>query len=697
VRASSADAASTKAASTKASSVKVASKNAAIPATAATASVVREFITAASSPPELEQVTSRDVREACIAARTQRAYAGSLRTLSRWIVDTKKQDSHLYFDKSGQINLRRFTSADFEAFLLEKRKTVGVSSLNGYRSAIKDLYRRNELPLPSVYEKSMSTFFSGLKRLQASKLQGGAPTVSGKDPLPYSLYHKLCEATLFRQDAGFTHFFLTTQWNLMCRSDSVQSLCTEHLSAHDDSVGCIMHKSKTNQEGNGPKDPRHIYANPMNPATCWITALGIYLACRPTQPAGPLFSGAQQKARFGTALRQLVNEKTGLNHYGTHSIRKGVATFACSGTTGGPSIASVCLRVGWSLGGVQDRYIRYESAGDQYLGRVVAGLPLNSADFAVLPPHFDNNQDPAIRECLSETFPLLHETSTLQDILKLCLASLVCHADYLRERMPSTHTLLSTYLFRHSDVLDQLRCHLVLGSSSWMKPTGIPPHVELYKQLQVMQRSIDDLAPVLLEGISTMIEEKGVAAGNITKELLEATIEKLLGRAVVADAQPSEPQASRESEQTSRVHFYNGKFHLLPQTFEFPRTGPFGAWMLWWFGDKHRGYPPLKKVRSHDLPNHTMHKIYSDWSVVIRHISSAIELAGLAIPANMTEQQARNMFQIGMEGLTLSPSTRKRRLAELSISTVLRLIREAQQKKSSPISNSEQSKRRRIA
>jgi hypothetical protein len=63
----------------------------------------------------------------------------------------------------------------------------------------------------------------------------------------------------------------------------------------------------------------------------------------------------------------------------------------------------------------------------------------------------------------------------------------------------------------------------------------------------------------------------------------------------------------------------------------------------------------------------------------------------------MTEQQARNMFQIGMEGLTLSPSTRKRRLAELSISTVLRLIREAQQKKSSPISNSEQSKRRRIA
>ncbi|KAG6941619.1 hypothetical protein JG688_00018572, partial [Phytophthora aleatoria] len=40
------------------------------------------------------------------------------------------------------------------------------------------------------------------------------------------------------------------------------------------------------------------------------------------------------------------------------------------------------LHCGWFLGGVQDRYFRYESAGDQYLGRVVAGLPLNSSAFA---------------------------------------------------------------------------------------------------------------------------------------------------------------------------------------------------------------------------------------------------------------------------------------------------------------------------
>lgn len=92
-----------------------------------------------------------------------------------------------------------------------------------------------------------------------------------------------------------------------------------------------------------------------------------------------------------------------------------------------------------------------------------------------------------------------------------------------------------------------------------------------------------------------------------------------------------------------------------------------------------------------------MHKIYSDWSVVVRHILPATELAGLAIPANMSEQQGRELLQIGMDGLTLSPSTRERRLAELSIDTLLRLIRDAQQTASSRNNYPQQPTQRRIA
>ncbi|ETL79200.1 hypothetical protein L917_20104 [Phytophthora nicotianae] len=49
----------------------------------------------------------------------------------------------------------------------------------------------------------------------ADKYQSGSPKDSGKDPLQYSRYQQLCEATLLRQDAGFAHFFLITQWNMI--------------------------------------------------------------------------------------------------------------------------------------------------------------------------------------------------------------------------------------------------------------------------------------------------------------------------------------------------------------------------------------------------------------------------------------------------------------------------------------------------
>ena len=49
---------------------------------------------------------------------------------------------------------------------------------------------------------------------------------------------------------------------------------------------------------------------------------------------------------------------------GSHSIRKGAATYCCAGVHPGPPIVSVCLRAGWSLGRVKERYLKYENAGN---------------------------------------------------------------------------------------------------------------------------------------------------------------------------------------------------------------------------------------------------------------------------------------------------------------------------------------------
>ncbi|KAG4051541.1 hypothetical protein PC123_g13252 [Phytophthora cactorum] len=227
-------------------------------------------------------------------------------------------------------------------------------------------------------------------------------------------------------------------------------------------------------------------------------------------------------------------------------------------------------------------------------------------------------------------------------------------------------------------MMSHLATALVRDSSSWMKPTGIPPHVELYKQLLHMQTSIDNLPPVLLEGMSNLIEEKGVAAENTTKQMLEATIESLLTRAGIARAGAPPASNTTSPSDGDNVYYYAGKFHLLPETFEFPRAGSFGAWQLWWFGNKARGWPPLKNIHPHELPKRSIRKTFSDWVMMIKHLTDAATAAGRTIPTQPSEKQAAEIFEAAMYKLELSPTKHKRRLAELSLTTVLRLVREAQ-------------------
>ncbi|EGZ27852.1 hypothetical protein PHYSODRAFT_477273 [Phytophthora sojae] len=103
----------------------------------------------------------------------------------------------------------------------------------------------------------------------------------------------------------------------MCRSMSAQTLQSQHLVAKDDSVGVIFVKTKTNQEGSGPRDPLHLYANPLSPSTCWVTALAIYLACHPRLEPGALFPGSNQKLQFSKVLTNLLKQGDAGKSYGT--------------------------------------------------------------------------------------------------------------------------------------------------------------------------------------------------------------------------------------------------------------------------------------------------------------------------------------------------------------------------------------------
>ena len=100
--------------------------------------------------------------------------------------------------------------------------------------------------------------------------------------------------------------------------------------------------------------------------------------------------------RRAVFVQSLIDEGYSYQQIGTHSWRKGAASYAASGTTAAPSIVSICIRAGWKISSVLKRYLSMENAGDWFLGRVVAGLPIYDKKFSVLPPRFKSNMTDAV-------------------------------------------------------------------------------------------------------------------------------------------------------------------------------------------------------------------------------------------------------------------------------------------------------------
>ncbi|ETK88726.1 hypothetical protein L915_07061 [Phytophthora nicotianae] len=260
-----------------------------------------------------------------------------------------------------------------------------------------------------------------------------------------------------------------------------------------DALGVYFAHQKNDQEGRRPRDPRHIYTNPLRPAICPVLALAIFWATSPFDGSDRLFPGSNQYERFRKCLQQLFDRdcvaeelhRRGVDRdeLGTHSMRKGAVTYCASASTACPSSTAVHLRAGWSLGGVQNTYLRYESAGDMHVGRTVSGLPPDSHEFAVLPPHFEE-RDETIENAIDCVFPGM--PANLTYIGEFCLASLVYHEPYLRLNIPKCHPLFEPPLFQHPTLLSDLLAKLrgIKDRSGRLHATGVPPYVAILGKMK---------------------------------------------------------------------------------------------------------------------------------------------------------------------------------------------------------------------
>jgi hypothetical protein len=269
------------------------------------------------------------------------------------------------------------------------------------------------------------------------------------------------------------------------------------------------------------------------------------------------------------------------------------------GTTQAPAFSAVCIRGAWSLGDVLSRYFKFETAQDAYLGRILAGLDVNSIQFAVLPPHFA--PDTITDAQILRVFPSFHLRPEFLGVLRLILPSLVHHHAALCALLPEKHQLRLTHLFTDRDFRHSLRAKMITGlDSPHMRATGIPPHITVLRQGASMNARLDVI----------------VAA--------------VTGADPAPDAEAAPTAAPKTPITPASSKFVNPTPGQFPVNFELPLIGPLGAWRLLIRGCKARGLPPYRYLNPSDFPgNMKLRKRISDWKFFFNALNE--RLGGLSV------------------------------------------------------------------
>jgi hypothetical protein len=454
-------------------------------------------------------------------------------------------------DDNCPFVLSELTFAHFSAFLSTRTRTrgknkgqpnsLGIASFDQAKSALVHLFRMSKYKMLEQMSDKLKMFMKGLKRHVASKkMESGDSQIVGKRKMDFKVYEKICEQFLKEEGEEFlfARCFLTLEWNLMARSESIVTANFFHITWEDDSLVFRFAKSKTDQTGRNTNQVWHVYATPDKPATCPVLALATYVFSNPglTNICGEsfnmdddvgssrLFPGGDQYGRFMACLHRVIENNLeeflllGIKpgDLGSHSARKGASSFASAGSTVSPPMVSICLRAMWSMGPVKERYLQYEKAGDQYLGRVVSGLDVNDVSFAVSPPYFESG----IADDVSENINNLLKAFTVGggnlsgeifQVLYFCFASLCYHFDYLVGITPRRSKLQASPFFTN---IPNYAREAAVVKFPWTKTastpsfTGLPPHVCILAQLEELKAEIAKSKDEIIVGIKSDLDER---------------------------------------------------------------------------------------------------------------------------------------------------------------------------------------------
>ncbi len=350
-----------------------------------------------------------------------------------------------------------------------------------------------------------------------------------------------------------------------------------------------------------------------------------------------VFQGTNSKNRFGYLLREAIANLGdvdaqvvgNISDYGTHSIRKGGPTY-CLGQVSGPTPVAVNLRMGHSIGHINDKYIYQGEGADQLCGRTIAGLSFNDNSFAVLPPHFDSKAHSELNQGFWRSIVADYDKypTCFKKVFPYLLASLLFHEQFLRRNLDSRHPLFQARVFANNYLLQQLKQSILTGigkcPNTGMIATGIPPHLaiaaemdQLRNKLTHLEEEVNALPVKTAQVVDAELRKEFVINGvaPLTAAMVDEKLAKL--QTIVLDSQQSliaaigksnTPTSSVSSQQDathewSAFNWNDGLLcHFVPKGFRLPSNLSLRlAWDLWYCGQKNYNGVQGQNIRPYRL------------------------------------------------------------------------------------------------
>ena len=430
--------------------------------------------------------------------------------------------------------------------------TVSASCMQGYKSALIWWYAEKKMRLEQAQNDWIDNFIKGYKKIVADKKARGVMSISeGKSALSFSGYLHISKTMMTLRPVNrkytwmegiFSWSFMTLSWNLIARANSVGNIMLQHIDWREDSPIVTFPKHKGDQTGEGLGNEKHVYANPVNPECCPILALAIIIFCTHRTSdilTQQLFCGSDSEGRFSRVFQHILSiipdgVSLGANKkdLGTHSNRKGGSSYVLNWNE--VSAVQVYLRAGWTIGNVQDRYIFAGAGGDQLVGRAVSGLPINTGDFAILPPHFKTNDLNSIMSIGWENILEGYENypQCFRRAVPFFLAAIIFHLDFLRANLPHDHPLwrqriFSQHLAEGKSVVEYFYGRIITGhghcTDSNMQATGVPSQLRTAQEVALLRNQVEILQQTqiqLMANFENSIIESVRAIPNAVKNCI---------------------------------------------------------------------------------------------------------------------------------------------------------------------------------